>query len=295
MVANIQNVVRVFGFPNAPSVITQEPFDDDPSHYHRLCLCRANPDPMDLYSYADDLMYQDIQTDLFRYLLPICLSAWQKDLMASHKSEYLGFVEQFSGALARHNGFKGILKPSEHEAVSDFMCHTILDKIDQERELCFSGMGASPYSWIDSIGSHGMAFTSIGDLWNEWWGCGTLGRACGVLQYASVLIYPDDENPIFTPWTPERGGGAPTLWETNSHIFDLAWLPENSDFLRAALTPDHVSNSVSMAARLLNSIPLPQMMAADCEARAEFLGCRIEELVQYLSLPLGEVRDWVTK
>lgn len=297
MAADIQNVVLAFGVPQVPPVITQEPFDDDPSHYNRLCSCGANPDNHDLCRYAEDLQYQDIQVDLFQYLLPVCLSAWQKDLMASHKSAYLGFVEHFVAAQAKRHGFRSVMTPSQHTAVSDFMWHTILDKIDLERELSFSGMGSSPYSWIRSICSYGTAFPSINDLWSEWWNCCTVGRAYGVLQYASVLMYPDNENPVFAVWTPENGGGAPSLWETSGHIYDQAWLPENVTFLQSTFTPDFLQNSVSMAARLLRentTSPVPELMAADCDARAAFVECRIEELIMNLSLPLGEVRDWLT-
>jgi hypothetical protein len=57
------------------------------------------------------VQYQDIQIDLFLLLLPVCLSAWQEDLMASHQSDYAGFVEQFSAALAKHTGFRELLSP----------------------------------------------------------------------------------------------------------------------------------------------------------------------------------------
>ena len=294
MAADIQNVVLAFGFPQVPTVITQEPFDDDPSHYNQLCSYGANPDNHDLCRYAEDLQYRDIQFDLFQYLLPVCLSAWQKDLMASHKSAYLGFAEYFVAAQAKHHGFRSLITPFQYTAVSDFMWHTILDKTDLERELSFSRSGSSPYSWINAICSYGTAFPSIDALWSEWWSCGTLGRACGVLQYASVFMYPDEENPIFAEWTPENGGGAPYLWETSGHIYDQAWLPENVTFLRSTFTPGYVKKSVSMAARLLRentTSPIPELMVADCEARAAFVECRIEELIKYLSLPLGEVRD----
>lgn len=297
MMANIQDVIFAFGQPSLPSAITHKPFDYDTSHYERLCRSNAKPDPVDLYSYADDLMYQEIQTELLLFLLPVCLSAWQADLMASHESEYAGFVEQFSAALAKHAGFQHLLSPPHRRAVSKFMRYAILDKIDLERELAFSGMRASPYSWIYTIGTFGTAFPEISDLWEEWWSCPTIGRACGVLQYTSVLMYPDNKNPIFSPWTTDAGGGAPALWETDGHIFDQSWLPENVEFMRAILTPNYVRNSISKAASILRAESgslIPQMMIADFDSASTFVELRIEELIQYLSLPLGEVRDWLT-
>lgn len=297
MTANVQDVICAFGNPSLPSAITQEPFDYDASHYQRLCRFDAKPDPIDLYSYADDLKYQEIQTDLLLFLLPVCLSAWQVDLMASHESKYAGFVEQFSAVLAKHAGFQNLLTQPQRKAVSKFMRHVILDKIDLERELTFSGMHASPYSWISAIGTFGTAFLEISDLWEEWWSCPTIGRACGVLQYTSVLMYPDDKNPVFSPWTPDAGGGAPVPWETDGHIFDQSWLTENVEFMRVTLTPSYVKNSISEAASILRSESgslIAEKMVADFGNAATFVELRIEELIQHLSLPLGEVRYWLT-
>ncbi len=297
MVANIQDVTASFGTPRAPAKITQQPFDYDAGHYRRLCDAGANPDPSDLYSYADDLMYQELQPDLFLFLLPVCLRAWQNDLMASHQSDYTGFVEQFSGALARHAGFRAMLSPKQYDAVARFMRDTILDKIDQERQLSFSGWPASPYSWIQAIGTFGTVFPALSELWEGWWTVPTVGRACGVLQYASALMYPDSENPIFAPWTRDAGGGPPTLWETSGFIYEESWLPENVSFLRATLTPAYVEESVKRAAVVVSGkidSPVPQRMVADFAQASTLVELRIEELLKYLSLPLGQVRQWIT-
>lgn len=297
MTANIENVITAFGSPQVPAAISQKPFDYDASHYLRLCRSDTQPESADLYRYAEDLLYQDIQRDLFFVLLPKCLTAWQKDLMASHRSEYAGFVEQFSAALAKHTGFRKLLSPRAYSAVSDFMMHSVLDKIDQEHDLAFSGMRATPYSWIYTIGTFGTAFPTIANLWNEWWSCRTVGRSCSVLQYASALMYPDDKNPIFSPWTPDAGGGAPVPWETDGHIFNESWLQENVDFLRSTLTLRYMRDAISAAAKTLREETdsvIPELMVADFDSRAAFLELRIEELIQNLSLPLGEVRQWIT-
>ena len=297
MLASIQDLIRELGTFSVPSIITQEPFDNDASHYRRLCRSGKNPDPIDLSSYAQDMMYQELQRDLFIFFLPICLSAWQDDLIESRESTYAGFFEQLSAALAKHAGFRDLLSPTHYVAVSNFMRNAILDKIDQEKKLAFSSMRDSPYSWIYTIGTFGTAFPSVSDLWEEWWSCLTVGRACGVLQYASVLMYPEDRNPIFSPWTPDAGGGAPVLWETNGHIFDQSWLPENLEFLRTTLTPGYVRESISAAALILRGetdSSVPEKMISNFDNAVTFVELRIEELIQYLSLPLGEVGEWQT-
>lgn len=297
MAADIQTVVKAFGNPQAPAHITQEALDYDRGHYRRLCEAKETPNPVDLYSYADDLSCQDdLQTDLLLCLLPVCLRAWQQDLLSSHESDYAGFVEQFSGAMAKRAGFRDILTSVQHDAVAGFMMDAILDKIDQERRLSFSGKhGTSPYSWIETIGTFGTVFPYISQLWREWWSVCTVGRACGVLQYASVLMYPGDKNPIFSPWTPGAGGGPPVLWETDGFIYDQSWLPQNIDFLRSTLTPSHVLESITNAAAVLRGevdSSVPELMVSAWDEASVLVELRIEELAQYLSLPLGEVRQW---
>ena len=297
MAADVQTVLKSLGNPRPPANITQEPLDYDPGHYRRLCDAEQAPDPVDLYSYADDLTYQTLQVDLFVFLLPTCLRAWQQDLMSSHESEYAGFVEQFSAAMAEHAGFRDILTSVQHEAVAAFMRDVILDKIDQERHLSFSGTRASPYSWIYTIGTFATVFPSVSQLWREWWSVSTVGRACGVLQYASTLMYPDDKNPIFSPWTPDAGGGPPALWETDGHILDQSWLPHNVDFLRSTLTPAHVLESITNAAAVLRGkvhSSVPERMVSDFDEASTLVELRMEELLRYLSLPLGEVKQWTT-
>jgi hypothetical protein len=297
MLANVQEVICAFGTPSVPSTITQEPFDYDPSHYQRLCRLDTKPGNSDLCSYALDLMYEKIQRDLFLYLFPRCLSAWQEDLMASHESDYGGFVEQFSAVLAQQAGFQDLLSPAQYSTVSDFMRFALLDKIDQERDLSFSGMGASPYSWIHTIGTFGTAFPTVPKLWTDWWSAGTVGRACGVLQYASVLMYTDSRNPIFSPWTPEGGGGPPAPWETDGFIYEQSWRPENVNFLRTTFTTHYVRDSLLAAVATLRGkmdSPVPKQMLQDFDNTATFAERRIEELIQYLARPLGEVREWTT-
>ena len=142
-----------------------------------------------------------------------------------------------------------------------------------------------------------MVFPAVSDLWERWWQVATVGRACGVLQYASVLMYPDDRNPIFAPRTPHGGGGPPVLWETDAFCFDYPWLPANVAFLRARLAPAYVRMSITAAATVLREkldCPVPEQMLSDFGATATRVGLRIQELVAYLAQPLGAVREWVT-
>jgi hypothetical protein len=198
--------------------------------------------------------------------------------------------------MATHNGFSNLLTSPQHDAVARFMRAAILDKIDQENKLSFSGMGASPYSWIYAIGTFGTIFPSISQLWKEWWSMPTTGRAYGVLQYTSALMYPNDKNPIFRPWSPEYGGGAPTLWETGNST-DEKWLPENINFLRETLTFVYIQESIAKSITVLEdniNSTTPKQMAHDLEGARSLVELRIAELLQYLSQPLEQVWSQTT-
>jgi hypothetical protein len=91
----------------------------------------------------------------------------------------------------------------------EFMRDSILDRMDEEHDLKFSGMRASPYKWVRVLCSFAVIFPDIRDLWQRWWKKETKGRAICVLQYISCLLYEADSNPIFSPWTPAGRGGPP--------------------------------------------------------------------------------------
>src|SRR5216684_7716999 len=55
----------------------------------------------------------------------------------------------------------------------------------------------------------GVLLPDVDRLWGAWWSLNTFGRAIAAVQYISCLIYPENENPVFAPRTP-NGGGGPT-------------------------------------------------------------------------------------
>jgi hypothetical protein len=293
----LHDLIKAFGARRAPSRITQEPLDCDPGHYKRLCDRDTPASPSDLCRYADDLSCMAVQAELLVFLLPTCLSAWQQSLMPGTASRYATFVERFSGALAKHAGFRDLLSPRQYAAAGDFVREAILARIDHESRLQFGRTSEATYAWVCSMASMGTAFPVIGDLWSEWWACRTQGRARGVLQYLSLLMYPEDRNPIFAPWTPQEGGGPPIPWETDGFIYEQSWLPENVESLRSILTVDYARYSLCTAAAALQDADdsgIPARLLGDFDQAAARVELRIEELVLRVSRPLGEDYDWTT-
>lgn len=294
--ASLPALINALHAKEPPRHIWQEPFDGDPAYFSRLCnLKGSTPRESDLIDYQHDLCYASpLQPDLFRYLLPICLEIWRKDLLTNSQSGYGGFIEHFWAALANRPLLQENLTTSEYAAVVIFMTNALLDRIDQENSLSFSGMGAAPYTWFSALSSYCVVFPTLAPLWKYWWEMTNLGQACAVLQYLSCLLYEKDRNPIFSPWTPKEGGGPPSLWAPEGHIFDLGWRTDNIAFLQATLTVDYIESSLRLAAQKVKEVvesAVPQQMLNDFDAQKPLLALRLEELPRLLSTA-SEVQDW---
>jgi hypothetical protein len=118
------------------------------------------------------------------------------------------------------------------------MRESILDEIDDQRGLAFNGGMTRPHRWFGALTTYGVFLPDAEHLSADWWSLNTVGRAVAAVQYISCLMFADNENPIFAPWTPDRGGGPPVLWEFEGYLFKHRWLEANVDFLRRALTEE---------------------------------------------------------
>ena len=292
-------VRRALAQPSPPGTITQEAFDRDDGHLKRLVNLRTGDRarPEDLWEYTQDLRYTDIQPELLRYLLPLCLQAWHDHLRGA--AGYGGFVEHFYPVLADRHVFDSHLTRDQAAAVSAFMRQTILEEMDDQRGLTYMGMRARPYRWIRALTTYGVLLPDIDSLWASWWALGTTGRAVSSLQYISALMYLDDRNPVFAPWTPEGGGGPPCLWEFDGHLYAHRWLKSNVDFLRRTLTMAAVTNVLERAASQLINGPeheIASRMLADVPMRTEMLAARCAELPTLLATTQepGTVLRWST-
>jgi hypothetical protein len=208
------------------------------------------------------------------------LKAWHDDLRGTHH-EYGGFVEHFYPVLANKRTFDEHLTPQQTTAVSAFMRGSILEEIDDQRGLTYRGAGARPYRWITALTTHGVLLPDVEQLWDAWWSIDTIGRAVAAVQYISCLMYGANENPVFARWTPEKGGGPPSLWGFGGHLYKHRWLEANVRFLRQILNPPKVIDVLKLAVEQLAGHP-EQAVAAEIEGDiplcAEALTARCAEL-----------------
>jgi hypothetical protein len=248
----MEDLWRALGSVAPPEEITQEAFDRDDSHLRRLVRLRPGQraEARDLWDYTQDLLYTEIQIPLFVYLLPFCLSAWREDLRGI-TSGYAGFVEWFYPVLANQRIFKEDLTPNQGAALSEFIRQTILEEIDDQRGLSYKGTMARPYRWVRALTTYGVLRPDVDRLWTSWWSLTTVGRAIATVQYFSCLMYAEDENPVFAPWTHDEGGGPPCLWEFDGHLYTHRWLQSIVVFLNVALTGRQVSDVLIRAVERL--------------------------------------------
>jgi hypothetical protein len=280
------NLHNALGAMRPPEKTTQEAFEGDDRHLRRLARLRPGEqaDAHDLWEYIHDLRYTDIQSSLFVYLLPFCLQAWCDDL---HGIEgHGGSIENFYPVLADRQIFDLHLTPKQCAVVSDFMRQTILDEIDDQRGLTFEGSRTKPYRWFGALTTYGVMQPDLDRLWTAWWGVETIGRAVAAAQYISCLMYPENENPVFATWTPDRGGGPPCLWGFEGHLYEHRWLESNVNFLKETLTVKRVGEVLAQAVKRLVGQPEYDTAAAvqqDFPLCIDTLESRCAELPQLLA------------
>jgi hypothetical protein len=122
-------------------------------------------------------------------------------------------------------------------------------------------------------------------LWTAWWSLDTVGRAIAAVQYLSCLMYPENENPVFSPWTPNGGGGPPCLWEFEGHLYAHRWLEPNVTFLRKALDERTVQEVLTRAVGRLVGEPeheIATLVQSDFPLCVATLEARCAELPLFL-------------
>lgn len=288
-------LVRALRQTKAPAAIRQQPLDYDPAHYRRLCDLSKRPSNIDLFKYMEDYRYvAETQPDLLKFLLPRLLQAWGEELL-DLANDYAGFAEHCLAAFASKPLHPAYLDEDQFRAASRYVEALILERMALETSLRHVGMRSSPYKWFYALGSFAVVFPHLKGLWEKWWGMSREPHALCAAQYLSCLLYEDEENPVFSPWTPLGGGGAPSLWETDGHIFDQGTLPENISFLEKTLTVDYAKEHLALARTVIvrpDNRSIVDRMLADFDSKCSLLEHRLKALPLLLAQPKANVMKW---
>ena len=228
-----------------PTTAQGDPYGIEATSEQILELIDADPDSLKAHDFVDYLGYCTTGGDAdLRYLLPPILRIWESSLYEPDS----WFTNYFHAELGRTNIIIRALNPKLREAVYAFMVKALSQKISTETAL--SVEGKSPcHDWFGHLASFGVFTTEIETLWTVIWESEQSGHAIALLQYLSCLIY-EESNPIFAPWTCDKGGGPPGLWEFDSIGFDEAWQQENLNFMASALTPQRIAGWLKRTAQL---------------------------------------------
>jgi hypothetical protein len=276
-----ERMLGVLGPAPKPKTVWQKQFDYDDAVLTALAgMDWDHVPPACLNHYFMDLAYVDLQPDLFRHLFPACLKYWYETLMRNDDAS-TGEGE-FHYALSQGQILQRMLSANELQASFDFFRDGMLDRLEAERgcALKVPSTGASGSEWILRLNSLGIVAPVIKPIWDAWWDFDRPGKAFSALIYASGLIYPSVENPIF------KGAGGPYLTETDSLIFDRGWSDDNLNFLRTTLSVPYVIDKAADAASALLDCPeaeLAARIAGDAKGRAFFVELRIGNLLAALS------------
>lgn len=201
-----------------------------------LRLIEADPDDLIADSFSGYLGYCTTGgDDDLRFLFPSILRIWESALYERDS----WFTQYFHAEVCRTDFVERALSPRLREATYDFIIRPLSDRLGSETSLSVKGVSTS-HDWFGYVASFGVFTTAIPALWSEIWESERAGHAIALLQYLSCLIY-DGSNPIFAPWTCEKGGGPPELWGFDSVGFDESWKSENVDFMSTALAPGRIS------------------------------------------------------
>jgi hypothetical protein len=283
---------HAFGRVSAPEKLTQEALEGNNCHLRRLIRLKPGEraETSDLWEYTQDLLYTEIQGPLLAYLLPFCLELWREDLRGIQDG-IGGFVEQFYPVLANRHVFEAHLTQKQAAAVSEYMRRAILDEIDDQRGLTYQGVKEErPYRWIRAVTTYGVLLPDLDRLWGAWRSLDTIGQAIAALQYISCLMYPENENPVFAPWTPNGGGGPPCLWDFEGHLYTHRWMEPNVVFLKRILNVPGVTKTLDRAVDRLTDQPereVATQIQGDLPLLTETLEARCAELPRLLETTQG--------
>jgi hypothetical protein len=100
-------------------------------------------------------------------------------------------------------------------------------------------------------------------------------------------MYSVHENPVFSPWTPNRGGGPLCLWSFEGNLYSHRWLEPNVAYLKEFLGATRVGDVLSRAVDRLVGPPehvQASLIPADFPLCIETLEARCDELPRRLEV-----------
>lgn len=284
MIARITKgrMVEVLGAAPKPTAVRQQQFDGFDDTLDALASSDWDAIPEDLLRhYFHDLAFVELQADLFRHVFPACLKFWHASAMRDEPAA-IGDAD-FTHCLLRGRVLTTMMSEPERARTLAFFVDSTLDRLDAVRVTPPADKPTG--EWVGRFATLGLIAPIVADAWTRWWAFETPGQAVAAVAWASGLVYGPNDNPMWGRKSPEKGGGAPGLADWDADVYDRAWLEPNLDFLRGALTFDHLTERLSAAATLLEGEPeaaMAQRIAGEAQDRRPAIEKRIADLIEDL-------------
>lgn len=252
-----ERIMNILGKPSPPQTVWEQQFDGDQAELESLVSRDWKDIELgDIYIYFLDLMYVELQPDLFRYLFPICLYRWYESLMENKQDRQQEIyiydcIETFYFAMGNGSRLQSMTSPNEREAIYAFFHDALIERIEVERGFFKTGDPIRDYDWIFRLYDVGVFVPVIDRIWTSWWSLDSPGKAVSAIIYASSLVYLEGENPIFDPIFGYSYGEPYTICSGTGG----SWLIENSQFLEKTLNVEYIQTKLIEAAERLSTEP----------------------------------------
>ena len=277
-------LIKALGNPKPPEIIWQKPFDYMPGHCERIAHRGFEASLSDLNEYFDDYQYMDVQRDLFKFVLPIAVEAWAKNLLGSSHPFEIMFQ-----AFDRRPPHPDYLTDKQFSALGDYMASILRQRMEMESKLSFRGSDASPYSWTEQLANLIYFFPVIESFWEDWFQVDEVWKAICGLQWWSGFLYDHNSSPIFGAYSREHGGGNICPFET-SHLKYTCANSENAEYLNTSLNSDAARDIIHKCCNALQGTShecVAEVMRLDLETQSETLDANIQNFLGLLSLEDG--------
>lgn len=294
----VRRLQEIFGFPEAPSKVTEQQFDylqDELDALARLQWHQIGASELSIY--LMDLCYATLQQELFDYLFPTALIRWWEGLL-SRTGGPEGACD-FYRAVDHGAALYKMMNVERQQQVCHWMVDAYMDGVDAWGGLlstAYRGPGGPNdlHGPLWSFNSLGKSVPILEAILERLMDVSTLGRAQWWLVFASGLIWRENECPAVPPWTSDGGGGGIYLLEEDSAIYDHGYLSENHRAFRDQITYANVLAMLRYTNEMLSETEYAQWaaMAFDkFENDADSIKSRIDALVSAHTQLMLE-REW---
>lgn len=196
----------------------------------------------DLWMYISHVLVTIGSPNDLIYFLPRLLELW-----AEHQPFSSGLGEQlFKRQIVEffNNEMPDQLKQASLEFIDQVFLN-ILNGINRFQSEKSDNDRRREYVWPE-IWYVRAQLGAIAQLWDKWWFPNAPGFARAAVQYGSALLCEENDNPAFVPWTPDLGGGPPSLHDGTGLSQKSEWLPDNVSEFKVRVT---VVNLISLLNR----------------------------------------------